>query len=354
MQQRIAMTATGDSASLTWRVTPDILGILDNNGVFIETNPAWEVTLGWTVEEILSKTFYDFLHPDDIPANASAFAEIRTGTPILNFENRYLHKDGSYRWLSWNAVPEGDNYFCGARDVTLAKLNSAQLKSREEEALLREQFVAVLGHDLRNPLATVQSAMNIMARKPQTESNTQMIEIVNRSVARMTGLIDDVTDFARARLGSGIGLADRVPSDPAPVVQQAIGEIGLAHPDCDLRVSLAPDLTVLCDAGRIAQLVSNLLGNAIAHGDPEAPVHITLVGDADDMVLSVSNSGDTIPGSIQEVMFEPFYSAEPTLERKGLGLGLFIVAQIAKAHGGRMSVTSDAAATTFTFRMPLG
>ncbi len=340
-----------ESHSLTWNVTPDLLGILDNDGVFIETNPAWQHTLGWGVEEILSRTFFDFLHPDDIDANAEAFREIKTGTPILNFENRYRTKDGTYRWLSWNAVPEGGNYFCSARDVTAAKANAATLRSREEEALLREQFVAVLGHDLRNPLASIRSAMNIMAREEQSERSRQMVEAVNGSVDRMAALIADVMDFARSRLGSGIDLEMTAPVHLAEIVSQTVDELRLAHPGREIRTDLTFDGTVKGDETRLAQLASNLLGNAVQHGDPAAPIRVSLSRQQENVVLAVRNGGQTIPPDKLKTIFEPFYSADVGIDKKGLGLGLFIVSQIAKAHQGHMSVRSDETETEFAFTL---
>lgn len=351
------MPAPIESHSLTWNVTPDLIGILDNSGVFIETNPAWQHTLGWTPEDILARTFFDFLHPDDVMANAKAFEEIKTGTPILNFENRYRHKNGTYRWLSWNAVPEGGNYFCSARDVTEAKMNAASLHSRDQEAVLREQFIAVLGHDLRNPLAAISSAMRLLRREDLSEHAETLLTAVDGSVDRMNALIADVMDFTRSKLGSGLQIAWAEAQDTVQLIAQAVDEIAMAHQDITIVREFTFEGMVRCDPQRIQQLASNLLGNAVSHGDRAHPITVRLFekgdGDAASMVLSVTNAGPDIAESQITTIFDPFYTAEPDAHKKGLGLGLFIVSQIAKGHGGTMDVTSRDGETTFTFEMPL-
>jgi sigma-B regulation protein RsbU (phosphoserine phosphatase) len=197
-----------EKGSLTWTVTPDLLGILNRSGRFTDTNPAWFKTLGLTPSDIETKIFFDFIHPDDLAATEQAFKDIQAGMNILGFENRYCHADGDYRWLSWNCVPVNDLFFCSARDITAQKSTEEALRTSADVAALREQFVAVLGHDLRNPLAAISSGMNILRRKYDHEDTRDLIKSMDTSVRRMAGLIDDVMDFARARLGGGISVHD--------------------------------------------------------------------------------------------------------------------------------------------------
>ena len=112
---------------LTWKVSPDLLGILNQDGYFERSNPAWMATLGWTEDDLRTTPFFDFLHPDDLERNYIAFAAIKQGTPVLRFENRYRCKAGGYRWLSWVAVPEGAKFYCSARDVTEEKAGAEAL-----------------------------------------------------------------------------------------------------------------------------------------------------------------------------------------------------------------------------------
>lgn len=341
-----------DRYSLTWQVTPDLLGVLDKSGTFTDTNPAWFKTLGRLPEDIENRQFFDFIHPDDIPKTEQAFFDIQNGNPILNFENRYRHKDGSYRWLSWNAVPEAGLFFCNARDITDAKDNEQMLRTKEDEAQLREQFIAVLGHDLRTPIAAVSSAIWTALRQEQTEKSRRLLTTAEVSLGRMTALISDVMDFARARLGGDIGIILKQTVELAPILAQVVQEIRLSNPTTIITEDFHFSDQVQCDGDRISQLLSNLVSNAVFHGDQYEPVRVCAFDEGENLVLTVTNFGKPIPVAAQEKLFEPFTRAEVQQSQNGLGLGLFIAKQIALGHGGTLSVTSDDVETEFRFVLP--
>ena len=335
----------------TWRVTPDMLGILTSEGRFAATNPAWFRTLGYTAEEVESRPFYDFVHPDDMARTEQAFHKVQQGKPVLQFENRYRHKNGSWRWLSWNAVPDDGRYFCNARDVTDMKRDRSDLRSREEEARLREQFIAVLGHDLRNPLAALGSAMALLGKEDLSPRGDQVVREAGRSIDRMQSLIDDLMDFAQARLGGGFSI-EAGPTDALePALRTVVEELAIAHPDIAIETDLRIDTPIVCDPHRIAQLTSNLLANAITHGNTEAPIELIAEGGGEALRLSVCNAGDPIPPVAMKDLFTPFFRGQASPSKHGLGLGLFICSEIAKAHGGRLSVESGRERTCFTFAM---
>ncbi|CTQ50130.1 PAS domain-containing sensor histidine kinase [Jannaschia donghaensis] len=344
-----------DKESLTWRVTPDLLGVTDANGMFKETNPAWFQTLGYRPEEIENTLFFEFLHPEDLANTAKAFVDIQMGKPILQFENRYRHKNGSYRWLSWNAVPEGDLFVCNARDVTAAKEAQSALALREAEANLREQFIAILGHDLRNPLAGAACAVEyLMDRETLTDNGITALHTANLSLRRMSRLIDDVLDFARARMGGDIGIDPEKDVALRPILELTVEEMKYAHSDVTFEEHYDFSDPVTCDPDRIAQLVSNLLGNAVFHGEPDGTVRMEARDTATELFVSITNRGGQIPASVKALLFEPFKRVEPGSSQNGLGLGLFISKQIADQHGGDIEVHSDARETTFTLRLPRG
>ena len=340
--------------SLTWQVTPDLLGILSDSGRFEHTNPAWLTTLGLHPEDIESREFFDFIHPDDIARTRDAFARIKSGHPILNFENRYRHKDGSYRWLSWNAVPEGGRYYCSARDISEHKETAAALQLSEAAARFRDQFIAVLGHDLRNPLAAIASANRLMRREAQSETTLELLDATKGAVDRMAALIDDVMDFARSQLGQGIAVDLSGDAPLKPLLEQAVKEIALAYPDARIETAFDFADPLICDPDRIAQLLSNLLSNAVTHGDSQKPIRVRAADRDGTFVLTVTNSGPPIPEKALAMLFQPFFRARLEDNQRGLGLGLFIATEIAKAHGGTLTVASDTAETVFTFEMPRG
>jgi sigma-B regulation protein RsbU (phosphoserine phosphatase) len=227
------------------------------------------------------------------------------------------------------------------------------LASERETSELREQFIAVLGHDLRNPLASISAGARILGRSAQTEKEHQVVAMMQTTVMRMAGLIDNVLDFARGRLGGGITL-DRNDHNPLePVLHQVIDELRLSSPGRQIEAEYAVDSPVDCDRARIGQLVSNLVGNALTHGASNQPVRVRAQTGDGLFKLSVANGGAPIPEAAIEKLFEPFFRGEVRASRQGLGLGLHIASQIAKAHDGVLSVTSTPAETKFTFVMPI-
>jgi sigma-B regulation protein RsbU (phosphoserine phosphatase) len=227
-----------------------------------------------------------------------------------------------------------------------------RLASEQETSELREQFIAVLGHDLRNPLASISAGARILGRSVQTEKEHQVLAMMETTVMRMAGLIDNVLDFARGRLGGGITL-DRDARKPLePVLNQVIDEM-LSSPGRQIGTEYAIDRPVDCDRTRIGQLVSNLVGNALTHGASNQPVRVRAETEDGLFKLSVANGGDPIPEAAIDKLFEPFFRGEVRASREGLGLGLHIAAQIAKAHEGVLTVTSTTEETRFTFVMPL-
>jgi phosphoserine phosphatase RsbU/P len=241
------------------------------------------------------------------------------------------------------------------RELAKAAENAVQeqLRREHETSELREQFIAVLGHDLRNPLASISAGARILDRMAQSHNEHQVIAMMQTTVMRMASMIDNVMDFARGRLGGGIALERDGDKPLEPVLTQVIDELRLASPGRVIEAKLATDQPVHCDRSRIGQLLSNLLGNALTHGATDKPV-VVHAGTADGRFeLWVSNAGEPIPTESMDKLFEPFFRGKARASRQGLGLGLYIASQIAKAHGGTLTATSSPEQTRFTFSMPL-
>jgi phosphoserine phosphatase RsbU/P len=227
-----------------------------------------------------------------------------------------------------------------------------RLADEQAESVLREQFIAVLGHDLRNPLAAVSSGVRLLQRDPSKEKADLIAGMLNASVMRMTGMIENVLDFARGRLGGGISL-QRGPADLENAIRQVIAELKNAEPGrrIDDRYDLPP--TVNCDPARLSQMVSNLVGNALSHGDAATFVQVVAFTSGRTLEISVANGGAPIPEERMASLFDPFSYEPLSAPRQGLGLGLFIASEIAKSHGGELTACSSELETRFTFRMPL-
>jgi signal transduction histidine kinase len=244
-----------------------------------------------------------------------------------------------------------------------AQLDSQLLQEQEHRALLderaagelREEFIAILGHDLRNPLHAIYAGGDLLERKLTDPDLSVMASRIKANVRRMSALIDDVLDFARGRLGGGIGLElteiENINTGLATVIQ----ELRDAQPDSIILSDIHVNRPVRCDLGRFQQVASNLLGNALTHGLPGSPVRITASVDQEELVLEVWNAGEPIPAESLGKIFEPFWRHSVSASRNGLGLGLHICSQIVHAHEGRISVTSSRErGTQFTARLPLG
>jgi len=229
---------------------------------------------------------------------------------------------------------------------------AASLVDERRTAELREQFIAVLGHDLRNPVAAIEAGSRLLLKGDLDDKAGFIVGRIQASARRMAALIDDVLDFARGRLGGGLDLTLR--SDPlAPVFEQVIDELRASHPGRIIETRFALDRPVRCDPRRLAQLLSNLVANAMTHGAADSPVWVRANAGVDCFELSVHNSGDPIPPAARERLFQPFERGAVRPTQRGLGLGLYIATEIARAHGGALEVASSAKETVFTFRMPL-
>jgi signal transduction histidine kinase len=167
----------------------------------------------------------------------------------------------------------------------------------------------------------------------------------------MSELVENLLDFARTQLGEGMRLAPVQIVDLAEDLRHVVDELVVTGREVDYKAML--EAPVACDPRRVAQLLSNLLANAIRHGDPFGPVRVRARSDAARFELSVTNIGPALPPEVRERLFQPFIrSQQQGRAREGLGLGLFIVSEIARAHGGTMHVESDDSLTRFTFRLP--
>ena len=260
------------------------------------------------------------------------------------------HRPGFIRFTVFNAT-ERRRYERGllsARDRA-----QADVKAEQDSSELREQFIAVLGHDLRNPLASIASGIRLLEKEPISARGKRVIELMEGSVVRAAGLIDNVLDFARGRLGGGLILNRNANEPLEPTLRQVVSELTSIAPERNVTADYRLKEPIACDRGRIGQLLSNLLGNALTHGGKDTPVSVSACTDDKRLVISVANGGVPLSPAVMERLFQPFFRGEIKTNREGLGLGLYIASEIAKAHGGELIASSDRTETRFTFTMPL-
>jgi two-component system sensor histidine kinase/response regulator len=215
-----------------------------------------------------------------------------------------------------------------------------ELKDRTETLRLNEMFSALLAHDLRNPLSAILASAQLLKRRSEDPHAQEASARILASGKHMGRLIEDMLDLARARLAGGIVLK-REPGDIKALVERVVRECQAASPGRLIETIYSGDFAGHWDAERLAQVASNLIGNALKHGDPTGPVNVQLDGTKqDEVILSVSNRG-TIPPELVNHLFDPFRGGQRTPGRsEGLGLGLYIVFQVVTAHGGGVEVTT--------------
>ncbi|MBF8724281.1 sensor histidine kinase [Pseudomonas guariconensis] len=250
---------------------------------------------------------------------------------------------------------------------SFARLLSIQIESEEsaqrtelalqkERAMaeVREQFIAVLGHDLRNPLFAITAGAELLVQRLQDERNRVIARHIQTSGNRAAQLVRDMLDFARGRLGSGIPINQQPCHDLGEALAHVASELQRVHPQRRIQLNIGDIGGLHCDRERIAQLLSNLIANALAHGAAEEPVTVTATLHDGIFVLSVHNLGEPIPAQTLAQLFQPFSRPLSSRSQQGLGLGLYIANQIALAHGGSMEVVSNAqVGTLFSFRLPV-
>jgi signal transduction histidine kinase len=218
-------------------------------------------------------------------------------------------------------------------------------QAREQQ---RERFIGVLGHDLRQPLGAIRMSADLLVGAAAPAEDAAIAARIQNGCARMSRLIEDVLDFARARLGAGIPV-DPSLHDMAEICRSAVDEVTAAHPKREIAVAIRGDLRGAFDRERILQALGNLLTNAIEHGVGTLELRACESDDRQWVIVEVVSQGPAIPPDVMRVIFDPFATTSP---RRGLGLGLYIVQQIARAHGGLSEATSDDHATVFRMRFP--
>jgi len=237
-------------------------------------------------------------------------------------------------------------------DESRMSASETALLNERESSELREQFIAVLGHDLRTPLSSILTGAELLQRLPLEPKALSIVERIKRSGRRMSSLVDDVVDFTRGRMGGGIALDAGDTTELGQHLRHVVAELTDVHAGRAIVSDIALDDMVFCDPKRIAQMLSNLLVNALTHGAQDQPVQVVARSEDGGIFLSVTNAGMPIGPEKMAQLFQPFRRGTNASTSGGLGLGLYIASEIARSHGGTLSVTSTEDATTFSFALP--
>ena len=296
------------------------------------------------------------MEASETAAQTHAMLRARVGFDINQLASEYRALRASVLRL-WTEEYQPDDInledvirFNEAMDQAVAE--SIQFFSEQVERA-RSLLLGMLGHDMRNPLNTILlTASHLTALNAGAEVSQAALRLI-RSGASMKSLLDDLVDFNRTKLGLGINIA-RANVDLAAAFADELEQLRATHAGRRIELEVVGDTRGLWDGPRLQQLLRNLLSNAIKYGKPDAPVRVVLTGEETDVRIEVSNSGPAIEGSALDQIFDPLKRGP--LQRHdtddGLGLGLYIVREVARAHGGEVDVRSDKEETVFAVRLP--
>jgi PAS domain S-box-containing protein len=342
-----------------WELSTDLLCTAGFDGYFKRLNPAWERTLGWTPNELRSRPFVDFVHPEDRERSEAEAARLTTpGHEAVEFENRYRCKDGSYRTLLWSAtaMPEERLIYAIARDSTDRKLAERAAAAAREEAEraneAKSEFLSRMSHELRTPLNSVLGFAELLWMDGVTGEQRDYVGQIRKSGRHLLDLINEVLDLSRIEAG-------QMSMSPEPVQLRAavVEAVEMIAPEAASRgISLEPDYNEVCDCyvqadqQRLKQVLLNLLSNAVKYNRTDGSVRISCTkGHGGTPSVTVADTGHGIPEERLDRLFSPFdrLGAEHG-EEGGTGLGLALSKRLVELMGGRLWAESDVGSgTTF-------
>jgi PAS domain S-box-containing protein len=341
--------------------------MLNPEGVITTWNRGAELIKGYRADEIIGRHFSTF-YPPDVAATGKCELELEIARREGRFQEEgwRVRKDGSLFWanVTITAITDekGELRAFGkvTRDLTERKRAEERLAEEaqkradaEAQSKFADAFIGILGHDLRNPLNAISMSAQLMKRRSTGES-PQAIDRILSSSDRMANMVMQLLDLTRIRLAGGITL-EKSSTDLHAVVGNAVDELRLVHPRREIQLEIENEARGFWDRNRLAQAISNLVGNACEHGDPARPISVRLSTSGGDAIFAVHSFGPHIPQEMIPVIFDPYRRvAQKGPRPKGLGLGLFITRQIVEAHGGRIDCRShETEGTTFNVRLPV-
>ncbi len=314
---------------------------------------------GYDAADVLGKTNYDLLTPEEAARlRALDRAVLQTGERVHEEIQVSLPGGETHHLLrSQEPLRDASGQIVGLTGAATVITDQKRAQEELAQALaFREQMMGILGHDLRNPLAAVRALATLLLRREGLpESVREGLAEIGRAGQRMLEMIETLLDFTNSRFRGGLPIAP-VPTDLHEVCRGVVEELLAAEPERRIELELRGDGRGTWDPARLAQVVSNLVANALEHGARHGAVRVSVGGCEEEVVLEVGNQGPAIAPELMAVMFEPFCQGSALRDAshaRGLGLGLYIVSQVVNAHGGTVSVDSTAErGTTFTVRVP--
>ena len=358
-----------DELEQLFELSPDLLCIAGFDGYFKRINPAWERTLGWSRAELMAVPYLDFVHPEDRVRTSSEAGDLAEGSDTIEFENRYRCKDGSFRWLAWNAVPSMAQQvvYAAARDITERRRAAIELQRARDLAeaanRAKSEFLAHMSHEIRTPMNAIIGMTELVLDTELSPLQREYLGAAQDSAEGLLELLNEILDFSKIE-ARRVEL-EAVAFDPADLIGDTLRTLGARAQQKGLELASRIDPRVpnrvRGDPARLRQVVVNLVGNAIKF-TPRGEVIVHVEREAEsraDVTLrvSVSDTGIGVPAMKQEQIFDAFAQADSSTTRQfgGTGLGLAISRRLVELMGGRLWVESaPQQGSTFRFTMRLG
>jgi PAS domain S-box-containing protein len=328
----------------------DLLAIGSFDGYFVRLNPAFEQILGFTNAELMIEPFIDFVHPDDLADTTAGVQTLAQGERVVNVENRYRCKDGSYRWISWSAMSHLPTqlWYAIGHDITDRKQSQSELEARNQEL---DSFVHVVSHDLKAPLRAVANLSQWIEEDLEgvlTENTQQQMNLLRARIERMSATIDGLLDYARiGRTKDSI--------EPVAVSELIAETLDSLSPPPTFKIAIAKNLpTLYAKRLLLTQVFANIIGNGIKHHDRlDGALHIGIAERSDVYEFTIADDGPGIAPEQQDRVFEIFQAVNPQKRSDSTGIGLAIVKKIVEAEGGTIRLESQLGrGTTFYFTWP--
>lgn len=342
----------------------DMLCIAGTDGYFKRINPAWKNVLGHSTEELLAKPYMDFIHPDDRETTIKEAEKLGQGLDTISFQNRYLCKDGSYRWLLWSATPFSKQHliYAVARDITgLKETQEALVRAKEQaesSSRFKDQFLSTMSHELRTPLNAVFGFSDLLIEEhygPLNDRQKRYVKHIQAGGQHLLRLINDILDLSKIEAGR---LQLTIESVPVRTVFAEVVDAlrPLAEKKSQTLIQHAlPSVSVRADPTRFKQILMNLLGNAIKFTPEKGRIQVRAQQLGEVVRVDVRDSGPGIPQEEQKRIFEAFYRlGQASNAIEGTGLGLAITRRLVELHGGHLGIESQPGlGSSFYFTLPI-